>query len=218
MSMWIVWELSRKRHGYRGKKWYDKKMSNNKQKYLAGRILWRRPMTVLGRVGFSGVLLTHWVSACFSHLHPRNAGKWLIPFSHGRKNEVQKTAVPGAAEVWWDRDPCPCPPPLHPSRTSGWFHHSPHGGVTWEGMQGCSWTTLPNSSARKGFLHLLWGNSHISPKTAQQVETSWPSPRCAKCPFMSWTAGGLRRVKPAASTRKKMHCSGGADKIPQPRA
>lgn len=154
---------------------------------------------------------------------PRRAGNWLVPFFHGQPLPPQGAGggSAGAAEVWWDRagEPCPCPPSLHPSHTRGWFHHSPHREVMWEGMQGCLWTTLPNSSARSGFLQLLWGNSPVSPKIAQQVDTSWPSsPRCAECPFTFWTTGELSQVKPIASTSKKPRCSGGADKIPQPRA
>lgn len=193
-------------------------MSNNKQKYLASRRLWRHLMTVLGRAGLPGILLTHWVSACFSHLLPEGQESGWYPFFHGQPLPPRgaEGGSAGAAEVWWDRAE---EPSLHPSHTRGWFHRSPRREVTWEGRQWCSWTTLPNSSARSGFLQLLWGNSPVSPKIAQQVDTSWPSsPRCAACPFTFWTTGESSQTKPIPSTSKKLHCSGGADKIPQPRA
>lgn len=39
--------------------------------------------------------------------------------------------------------------------------------------------------SEEGLPKLLWGNSLIFPKTAQQDDTSWPSPRRTECPFMS---------------------------------
>lgn len=47
-------------------------------------MLWRHLMTALGRVGFPGVLLTHWISACFSHLYPEGQESGWYPFFHSQ--------------------------------------------------------------------------------------------------------------------------------------
>lgn len=137
----------------------------------------------------------------FFHFHPRRRGKWLVAFFHSQKTcKMQKMAGPEAAEVWWDRAR---EPSLHPSYLRGGFVTLQVEEVTWEGKGGCSWTTLTNSSVRKGFLQLLWGNYPISSKTSEQVNTSWPSRRRAESPFMPWTMGKLSQVKPASSISKK---------------
>lgn len=185
-------------------------MSNKTWKYLANRILCRHLVQVLGSVVFPGILLTWWVSTCLSHLHPRKCRKVVVHFSHnGKKRSAEDGSARGSRGAMGE-ELCPCPPSLHPSRTRGWFHHSPRWGVTWEGMQGCSWTMLPNSSARRGFLQLLWGNSPISPKWAQQIDKSWPPLRCAVSLRVLNRVAGFSWVKPAAPISKKMRCFGGS--------
>lgn len=143
------------------------------------------------RVRFPCVLLT---PVSVQVLLPEGHGSDQCPFSIAKINGVRKVAVPGEVEV------------LETTTGNLGLKSLLSGGVVTHRRSdlGRDSRMLMDHAGQQlseeGIPATALEKFSLFPRTAQQDDTSWPSPRCTGCPFMSWATGELSQGKPAEST------------------
>lgn len=124
-------------------------------------------------VHFPCVLLT---PASVQMLLPEGHGSDQCPFSTAKINEVKKVAVPGEVEV------------LETRTGNLGLKSLLSGGVVTLGRSDLgrdSRMLMDHTAQQLSEEGIPTTAPEKFPKTAQQDDTSWPSPRCTGCPFMS---------------------------------